>query len=83
MLASSGLIACAAQKPAKVEVVWQTLEGSAATREEIEVAGAACAAETHATGGEGSGRFSHLEWAANMLDCMKRKGYQRVEKPVP
>lgn len=83
MLASSGLWACAAQKPVKVEVVWQTLDGTAATREEIETAGANCAAETHAKGGDGSGRFSHLEWAVNMLDCMKRKGYQRVEKPIP
>jgi len=83
VLASLGLGACATQKPPKTDVVWQTLDGSVATREEIETAGATCAAETHATGGEASGRFSHLEWAVDMLDCMKRKGYQRVEKPIP
>lgn len=76
------LAGCSAQKPATM-VVWQKLDGSPATREELDVAGRACAAETRAAGHEGTGRFAHIEWSANMLDCMKRKGYERVEKPAP
>jgi hypothetical protein len=77
------LTACSSQKPVKTEIVWQKTDGSAATREELDAAAKACAAETHKTGGEGTGRFAHVEWSVHMLDCMKRKGYERTEKPVP
>jgi len=81
-LAAALLVSCAAQKPVPTEVVWQRLDGTPATRDELERAAAACRGETRQGGGEGGPRFGHVEWAINMLDCMKRKGYERVEKPI-
>lgn len=79
----AALAACAAQKPERTQIVWQKLDGSPATREELQKAVSVCEAETHKSGGEGTGRFAHMEWSVHMLDCMKSKGYTRVEKPVP
>lgn len=82
-LVCAALTACAAQKPEKTQVVWQKLDGSPATREELQRAAAACETETRKSGAEGTGRFAHIEWSVHMLDCMKSKGYTRVEKSAP
>lgn len=81
--AAASLMACSAQKKPRTTIVWRKTDGSPATREEVEAAGQACAAETRASGREGTGRFAHVEWSVSMLECMKNKGYERVETPVP
>ncbi len=76
------LIGCSAQQPPESVVVWQNTDGTAADRAALEVAADECREATRKSGGAGDGRFSHIEWAANMLDCMKEKGFVRVEEPA-
>ncbi len=74
--------ACAAKSP-KTRIVWQKLDGTVATREELDRAAAECDQGNRADKGVDTGRFATNEWAAKMLECMKEKGYVRVEEPIP
>lgn len=73
------LAACSAQQPRTSKVIWQKVDGGTPTRQELEAAAEACEARTNKSGGSGTGRFGHIEWASHMLDCMKEKGYVRIE----
>jgi len=74
--------ACAAKSP-KTRIVWKKIDGTVATREELDQAVAACNEGNRAKTGVDTGRFATNEWAAKMLECMKEKGYVRVEEPLP
>jgi hypothetical protein len=76
------LAACSAQQPQKSKVIWQKVDGGTPTRQELEAAADACQVQTEKSGGSGTGRFGHIEWASHMLDCMKEKGYERIEVPA-
>ncbi len=76
------LAACAAQQPARSRIVWQKLDGTAPTRGELDAAAAACKAVAGPSGGD-SGRFATQAWAAKALECMREKGFERVEMALP
>jgi hypothetical protein len=76
------LAACSAQQPQKSKMIWQKVDGGTPTRQELEAAADACQIRTNKSGGSGTGRFGHIEWASHMLECMKEQGYERVEVPA-
>ncbi len=82
LLLAAVIGACAAKAPS-TQVVWTKTDGSVAAQADLEVAAAACYAETGEEGDQYTGRFASIEWATAVLDCMKEKGFLRVEEPLP
>lgn len=75
--------ACAGRQAPRTTAEWQKADGTPASQADIDAASDGCSAETGSPGAGGDDeRFSHIEWAVEMLACMERKGLKRVEVPA-
>ena len=63
--------------------VWLKSDGSIPSREELSAAASECKAVAGEGGGGESGRFATNAWAAKALECMKERGFERVEIALP
>jgi len=81
LLAALAVLGCAGTGASQPKLVWVRDDGTPAEREELIAARDACFGTVDASKIPLGRRWGHTEYAGQVIDCIKSKGYHLVDAP--
>jgi len=81
VLAAAAILGCASAGSNQPKLVWVRDDGAPAEREEILAARDACTKQVEASKIQMTRRWGHIEYAGQVVDCIKSKGFHLVDAP--
>jgi hypothetical protein len=81
VVAAAVALGCSSTGASQSKLVWVRDDGTPATRAEPFAARDACFETVDARKINSEWRFGHLEYAGQVIDCSKAKGYHLVDAP--
>ena len=80
-LAAVAAVGCAGSGSSQPALVWVRDDGTPADRAELLAARDACMERVNASKTPFTRRWGHVEYAGQVIDCIKTKGYHLVDAP--